>query len=87
MALREIVEMLDANPRKIRDLGVGENSLARFDGYHRFDSSSAVSLIGPANVGHLVCQESVAQTAGQVSEWMEFTAVVGSWSFAEESED
>jgi hypothetical protein len=39
MTLREIVEMLGANPRKVCYLGIGEDLLARFDGYHRFNSS------------------------------------------------
>lgn len=34
MAPRESMEMLDANPSKIRDLGVRKDSLTRFDGYH-----------------------------------------------------
>lgn len=61
MVPREIAEMLDANPRKVRDFGVCEDFLARFNGYHRFNSSPAVSDIGPAYVGHLICQEGVAQ--------------------------
>jgi hypothetical protein len=39
MTLREIVEMLGANPRKVCHLGIGEDLLARFDGYHWFNSS------------------------------------------------
>jgi hypothetical protein len=39
MTLREIVEMLGANPRKACHLGIGEDLLARFDGYHWFNSS------------------------------------------------
>jgi hypothetical protein len=34
MALRQIVEMLDANPRKLCHVGISEDLLARFDGYH-----------------------------------------------------
>lgn len=33
-ALREVVQVVDANPRKIRHLVIGENFLARFDGNH-----------------------------------------------------
>ncbi len=39
MTLREIVEMLGTNPRKVRHLGISEDLLARFDGYHWFNSS------------------------------------------------
>ena len=39
MTLREIVEMLGANPRKVCHLGMGEDLLARFDGYHWFKPS------------------------------------------------
>jgi hypothetical protein len=39
MTLREIVEMLGANPRKVCHLGICEDLLARFDGYHWFHSS------------------------------------------------
>jgi len=39
MTLREIVEMLGTNPRKLRHLGISEDLLARFDGYHWFNSS------------------------------------------------
>ncbi len=39
MTLREIVEMLGANPRKVCHLGISEDLLARFDGYHWFNSS------------------------------------------------
>jgi hypothetical protein len=39
MTLREIVEMLGANPRKVCNLGMGEDFLARFDGYHWFNTS------------------------------------------------
>lgn len=34
MAACKIVKMLGANPRKVGDLWVGENFLARFDCYH-----------------------------------------------------
>ena len=34
MALREIVEMSGANPRKVHDLCVGEDFLARFNRDH-----------------------------------------------------
>ena len=39
MTLREIVEMLGANPRKVCHLGMSEDLLARFDGYHCFNTS------------------------------------------------
>jgi hypothetical protein len=39
MALREIVEMLGTNSRKVCHLGISEDLLARFDGYHWFNSS------------------------------------------------
>src|SRR5712692_3587432 len=41
MTLREIVEMLGANPRKVCHLGISEDLLARFDGYHWFNSSQS----------------------------------------------
>src|SRR5260370_12537198 len=42
MTLREIVKMLGTNPRKVCHLGISEDLLARFDGYHWFDSSQFV---------------------------------------------
>ena len=39
MTLRETVEMLGANPRKVCHLGISKDLLARFDGYHWFHSS------------------------------------------------
>src|SRR2546429_4590805 len=39
VTLREIVEMLGTNARKVRHLGISEDLLARFDGYHWFNSS------------------------------------------------
>ena len=39
MTLREIVEMLGANPRKVCHLGISKDLLASFDGYHWFNSS------------------------------------------------
>jgi hypothetical protein len=39
MTLREIVEMLGTNPRKVCHLGIREDLLARFDGYHWFNST------------------------------------------------
>jgi hypothetical protein len=47
MTLREIVEMLGANPRKVCHLGMGEDLLARFDGYHWFNSSQ---FLRPSNL-------------------------------------
>ena len=38
MALREIMEMFGTNSRKVRNLCVSEDLLARFDGYHWFNS-------------------------------------------------
>jgi hypothetical protein len=38
MTLREMVEMLGANPRKVCDLRMSKKLLARFDRYHWFDS-------------------------------------------------
>jgi hypothetical protein len=43
MALREIVEMLGANSREVRDLCVSENLLASFDGYHGVNSHNLSS--------------------------------------------
>ena len=34
MTLRKVVEMLGANPRKVCHLGISEDFLARFNGYH-----------------------------------------------------
>jgi hypothetical protein len=45
MTLREIVEMLGANPRKVCHLGVSEDLLARFDGYHCFDPSQSLKSL------------------------------------------
>src|SRR6267378_3967198 len=39
MTLREIVEMLGANPRKVCRLDISKDLLASFDGYHWFNSS------------------------------------------------
>src|SRR5712692_2554257 len=39
MTLRQIVEMFGTNSRKVRNLGISEDLLARFDGYHWFNSS------------------------------------------------
>src|SRR5258708_32641328 len=39
MTLRQIVEMFGTNSRKVRTLGISEDLLARFDGYHWFNSS------------------------------------------------
>jgi hypothetical protein len=39
MTLREIVEMLSANPRNVCHLGISKDLLASFDGYHWFNSS------------------------------------------------
>ena len=39
MTLREIVEMFGTNPRKVCHVGISEDLLARFDGYHWFNSS------------------------------------------------
>jgi hypothetical protein len=39
MALREVMEMFGTNPRKVGHLGIREDLLARFDGYHWFNSS------------------------------------------------
>jgi hypothetical protein len=39
MTLREIVQMLGANPRKVCHLGMSEDPLARFDGYHWLNTS------------------------------------------------
>ena len=39
MTLRQIVEMLGANSRKVCHLDISEDLLARFDGYHWFNSS------------------------------------------------
>src|SRR5216683_2834018 len=39
MTLRQIVEMFGTKSRKVRNLGIGEDLLARFDGYHWFNSS------------------------------------------------
>jgi hypothetical protein len=36
MTLRQIVEMFGTNSRKVRNLGISEDLLARFDGYHGF---------------------------------------------------
>jgi hypothetical protein len=49
MALREIVEMSGANPRKVHDLCVGEDFLARFNRDHVF--------MYPQTWSHLHCQE------------------------------
>src|ERR1700726_1889283 len=45
MTLREIVEMLGANPRKVFHLGVSEDLLARFNGYHCFDPSQSLKSL------------------------------------------
>ena len=34
VTLRQIVEMFGTNSRKVRNLGISEDLLARFDGYH-----------------------------------------------------
>ena len=39
MTLREIVEMFGTNSRKVCHVGISEDLLARFDGYHWFNSS------------------------------------------------
>ena len=39
MTLRQIVEVFGTNSRKVRNLGISEDLLARFDGYHWFNSS------------------------------------------------
>src|SRR5258706_3774279 len=39
MTLRQIVEMFGTNSRKVRNLGISEDLLARFDGYHWFNSN------------------------------------------------
>src|SRR6266404_921811 len=39
MTLRQIVEMFGTNSRKVRNLGISEDLLARSDGYHWFNSS------------------------------------------------
>ena len=39
MTLRQIVEVFGTNPRKVCHLDIGEDLLARFDGYHSFNSS------------------------------------------------
>jgi hypothetical protein len=49
MTLREIVEMLGANPRKVCHLGITEDLLARFDGYHWLDSSQFLQSSNPKN--------------------------------------
>jgi hypothetical protein len=49
MTLREIVEMLGADPRKVCHLGIGEGLLARFDGYHWFNSSQFLQSSNPKN--------------------------------------
>ena len=45
MTLREIVEMLGANPRKVCHLGASEDLLARFNGYHCFDPSQSLKSL------------------------------------------
>jgi hypothetical protein len=45
MTLREIVEMLGTNPRKVCHLGISEDLLARFDGYHGFNSSQFSAVL------------------------------------------
>src|ERR1700688_1330547 len=39
MTLRQIAEMFGTNSRKVRNLGISEDPLARFDGYHWFNSA------------------------------------------------
>jgi len=45
MTLRQIVEMFGTNSRKVRNLGISEDLLARFDGYHWFNSSQFPSTL------------------------------------------
>jgi hypothetical protein len=47
MTLREIVEMLGANPRKVCHLAISKDLLASFDGYHWFNSSQ---FLRPSNL-------------------------------------
>ena len=60
MTLREIVEMLGANPRKVGHLGISEDLLARFNAYHCFDPSAASTSV--AEMLHSVVMSRRANT-------------------------
>ena len=49
MTLRQIVEMFGTNSRKVRNLGISEDLLARFDSYHWLNSSQFLQSSSPKN--------------------------------------
>jgi hypothetical protein len=80
LTLRQIVEMFGTNSRKVRNLGISEDLLARFDGYHWFNSSQFLQSSNLKNsdaIQRLRSQEDLCHFYGANSQYFKIAHTNG----------